>query len=95
LIRGGGLRGGHYFETRNSIAIRNVVYIPGVRVTGAITEGGRAKLRISGRKAAHGQLTFHGDHVSGVLAGRRVNGRIHSLAKPARAAVAATAHIGR
>ena len=89
LIRGGGLRGGHYFETRRTIELRNVVYVPGVRVNGAVLEGGRAVLKISGRKAAHGHLRLRGDRISGVLAGRRVRGRIRSLAEPARATAAA------
>ncbi|HYZ27929.1 MAG TPA: alpha/beta fold hydrolase [Thermoleophilaceae bacterium] len=91
LIRGGGLRGGRYFETRSTIELRNVVYIPGVRVNGAVTEGGAARLTISGRKATHGHLRIRGGRVSGVLGGRRVSGRIRSLAEPARTAVAAVA----
>jgi pimeloyl-ACP methyl ester carboxylesterase len=96
LIRGGGLRGGHYFETRTTIALRRVEYLPGVVVSGAISEGGVAHLRLSGVKAARGHLNFRRGRVTGVLGGHRVHGRINSLAQPARtAAVAVSAHLGR
>jgi hypothetical protein len=91
LIHGGGLRGGRYFETGNSIVLRRVVYIPGVQVSGRVSDRGVATLTVSGAKAAHGQLEIRGNRVSGVLAGRRVHGQIQSLAEPARAAVAAVA----
>jgi pimeloyl-ACP methyl ester carboxylesterase len=96
LIRGGGLRGGRFFETRTTIALRNVVYIPGVRVNGAITEGGGANLAIAGSKASRGHLRFRGARVSGVLGGHPVSGRIRSLSEPALAASAAVSkHLGR
>jgi hypothetical protein len=96
LIRGGGLRGGRFYETRNSIALRDVVYIPGVRVNGFISEGGGATVTLAGAKAAHGTLRFRGNRVSGVLGGHRLAGRIRSLSQPARAAVARISrHIGR
>jgi hypothetical protein len=96
-LRGGGLRGGRYFETRTTIALRNVVYIPGVTISGAITEGGAATLTISGNKAARGHLRFRGNgRVTGVLDGKSVNGRIVSLAEPAQAATAAVSkHLAR
>src|SRR3954447_6969723 len=96
LIRGGGLRGGRYFETRTTIRLRNVVYIPGVRVSGDVFEGGGATLTIAGGEASHGHLRLRGGHVTGVLAGRRVNGRIRSLAQPAQAASAVVSrHLSR
>ncbi|HEX6713886.1 MAG TPA: alpha/beta fold hydrolase [Thermoleophilaceae bacterium] len=97
LIRGGGLRGGHYFETRTTIALRDVVYVPGVRINGAVTEGGGATLTIDGGNAARGHLRFHGaGRVTGVLGGRSVNGRIRSLSEPARATTAAVSrHLSR
>jgi pimeloyl-ACP methyl ester carboxylesterase len=88
LIRGGGLRGGRFFETRNTIALRNVVYIPGARVSGHIGENGSAALTIAGSRASRGQLRMRGSRVSGVLGGHRVSGRIRSLAQPARAVAA-------
>jgi hypothetical protein len=97
LIRGGGLRSGRYFETRTTIALRKVVYVPGVRVSGAVTEGGGATLTIDGGKAAHGHLRLYGNgRITGVLGGKAVNGRIHSLAQPARTGSAAVSkHLGR
>jgi pimeloyl-ACP methyl ester carboxylesterase len=96
LIRGGGLRGGRFYETRNSIELRDVVYVPGVRVNGFISDGGGATVTLTGAKAAHGSLRFRGSRVSGVLGGHRVAGRIRSLSQPARAAVAGISrHIGR
>jgi pimeloyl-ACP methyl ester carboxylesterase len=96
LIRGGGLRGGRYFETRTTIELHNVVYVPGVSVTGAISEGGRAHLFIRGAKAARGELRLRDGRVTGVLGRHRVNGRILSLAQPARAGVASvSSHLGR
>jgi hypothetical protein len=96
LIRGGGLRGGRYFETRTTIELHDVVYIPGVHVTGAISEGGNANLFIRGRKAAAGHIRFRDGRVSGVLGGRRVSGRIFSLSQPARtAAMSVRKRLGR
>ncbi len=42
LITGGGLRGGRFYETSDSIALRGVVYIPGVTLSGRIASGGAA-----------------------------------------------------
>lgn len=88
LIRGGGLRGGRFFETRSSIRLQNVVYVPGVVVTGEVEEGGTATVRISGVRAARGTLRFRGNRVQGVLGARRIRGRIRSLSQPARAQMA-------
>lgn len=96
LIRGGGLRGGRFFETRNTIRLKDVVYIPGVTVTGDVQEGGGATVRVSGGRAARGTLRFRGNRVHGVLAGRRVSGRIHSLSQPASAELARVSkHLAR
>ncbi|MEA2492945.1 MAG: hypothetical protein QOJ29_856 [Thermoleophilaceae bacterium] len=96
LIRGGGLRGGHFFETRTSIALRDVVYVPGVHVSGSISDGGAAAVTIGGGRASRGHLRFRRNLVSGVLDGHRVHGRIRSLSQPARAAIAGiSSHIGR
>jgi pimeloyl-ACP methyl ester carboxylesterase len=88
LIRGGGLRGGQYYETTISIELDDVVFIPGVHVTGEITESGAANLRISGRSASKGRIRIARGLVTGVLGGRSIRGRIDSLAKPANAAAA-------
>jgi pimeloyl-ACP methyl ester carboxylesterase len=93
MIRGGGLRSGRYFETRTTIALRNVEYVPGVRVSGAVTEGGAARLTIGGGKAARGHMHLSArGRVTGVLGGKAVSGRIRSLAEPAAAASAAVSH---
>ena len=84
LIRGGGLRGGRYYEGRNWIQLAGVTYVPGVHVSGRLYSGGRAEVRVGGRAAADGLLTVRGGRVSGRLDGRRVSGRIRSLARPAR-----------
>ena len=88
LIEGGGLRGGRFFETRNSIRMRSVMLVPGVSISGDITEGGGAMFRIAGSKSARGHLRIHGNHVAGTIGGHRVSGQIKSIAKPARAALA-------
>jgi hypothetical protein len=76
--------------------MRDVVYIPGVRISGDVGEGGGAVLNISGGKAAKGHLRFRAGRVSGVLGGRRVSGSINSLASPASSATAAVSrHLGR
>jgi pimeloyl-ACP methyl ester carboxylesterase len=93
LIRGGGLRGGRYLETRSSIELRDVVFVPGVRVNGQITNGGAANLRLSGGRASRGQISIRGRRGTGVLGGKRVNGRIRTLAQPARRASAARSRI--
>jgi pimeloyl-ACP methyl ester carboxylesterase len=96
LIQGGGLRGGRYFETRTTIRLRDVVYIPGVHISGDVGEGGGAVLNISGGNAANGHLRFRAGRVSGVLGGRRVSGSINSLASPANSATAAVSrHLSR
>jgi pimeloyl-ACP methyl ester carboxylesterase len=96
LIQGGGLRGGRYFETRTTIRLRDVVYIPGVHLSGDVGEGGGAVLNISGRNAAPGHLRFRGGRVTGVLGGRPVRGSINSLAQPASTASAAVSrHLSR
>jgi pimeloyl-ACP methyl ester carboxylesterase len=87
IIRGGGLRGGWFHETRNSIRLRGVVFVQGVHVSGDVMEGGAARLVISGPAAAAGHLRLGHGRASGVLGGRRVNGRIRSLSSPAFAAV--------
>jgi len=89
LIRGGGLRGGRFFETANSIRLEKVEFIPGVLVSGDVAEGGAARLAVAGPRAAAGHVVIRHGRVTGVLGGKRVNGRIRSLSQPARAAAAA------
>jgi hypothetical protein len=65
-------------------------------VSGDITEGGVAMVRVSGIKAARGHLRIRNRRVAGALGGRRVKGRIRSLTEPAIAAAArVSAHLSR
>jgi pimeloyl-ACP methyl ester carboxylesterase len=82
-----GLRSGRATTTGSRYALRRVEYVPGVTVTGTVpVEGGSAKLRVGGKAAAHGTLTFHADGlVTGRLGGRRI-----SMRPAARAAQAVT-----
>jgi pimeloyl-ACP methyl ester carboxylesterase len=93
IIRGGGLRGGRYYETRNSIALRDVVYIPGVHVTGEVTSGGTATLQISGKSAAGGHIRIKRGRVTGVLGGSAIRGRLVALSAPAAATATVAAHL--
>jgi hypothetical protein len=93
IIRGGGLRGGRYYETRNAIALRDVVFIPGVHVTGQVTEGGTATLQISGKSAARGHIRISRGRVTGVLGGGPIRGRLVALSAPAAAAASVAAHL--
>jgi pimeloyl-ACP methyl ester carboxylesterase len=94
IIRGGGLRGGSFHETRTSIRLRDVVFVDGVHVSGDITDNGRAALTVRGPAAAAGQLHFVHSHVTGVLGGRRVDGHIRALSQPA-ALAAVSRHLRR
>ena len=80
-----GLRSGRATATGSRYALRRVEYVPGVTVTGTVpVEGGSAKLRISGKTAPHGTLTFHPDGlVTGTLGGRRVS--LHPAVRAAQA----------
>lgn len=82
VIHGGGLRGGTFRELRSTIVLRNLVYVPGVRLSGTLSQGGKAVLRVAGPLAAHGTLQIAGHRVTGVLDGRPVHGRIGSIARP-------------
>ena len=87
LIRGGGLRGGRYFETRTRSRCDNVVYIPGVHVSGEVSEGGASTLTISGGNGLTRPPPDPRAAASPACsAAARVNGRIRSLSQPARAA---------
>ena len=89
IIHGGGLRGGWFHETRNAIALHDVVFIQGVHVSGDVTEGGAARLQISGPAASPGHVRLAHGRVTGVLGGRRINGALRSLSQPGSAAFAA------
>jgi hypothetical protein len=76
----GGLRGGSVaIGAAQHLLMRRVSYVPGVRVSGAISSflfgGGdtsRGKLQVSGPAAARGVLTLRKGVLSGYLGGRRI-----------------------
>jgi pimeloyl-ACP methyl ester carboxylesterase len=92
LARGGGLRAGRYrISEDNTLELRGVVFVPGVRVSGTVRRFGerrqRGQLRVSGQDAPAGTLRLRGRRVAGRLAGRRVSA-ILSAGSPARAVAA-------
>ena len=54
-LSGPGLRGGRFVLRRDTIALRDFEFVPGVRLTGTIGRGG-ARLHVSGGAAADGTL---------------------------------------
>jgi pimeloyl-ACP methyl ester carboxylesterase len=74
--RGGGLRGGSYRLTRR-LALRDLVVVPGVRVSGRESRSGALRLRVGGRAAARGTVAVSPrGRLSGRLGGRRVRARL-------------------
>jgi hypothetical protein len=73
--RAGGLRGGRVVVRNEVITLFNVIYVPGVRVSGTVplSSLGRQKLRLNGPKGAHGTLTVTPTTLTGRLDGRRIN----------------------
>jgi len=73
--RAGGLRGGRVF-VRNGrvISLFDVVYVPGVKVSGTVPlrASGTQRLRIRGPKAARGTLTISPATITGRVGGRRI-----------------------
>lgn len=78
-VRAGGLRAGFFVDRGDARLVRNFSYVPGVRISGAVTPDDRLAGRISvhGRFASRGILTVtRRGTVAGVLGGRRVQGRL-------------------
>jgi pimeloyl-ACP methyl ester carboxylesterase len=72
--RAGGLRGGRATVRNGSLSLFDVVYVPGVKVSGSVPLGGGAQvLRVRGPKAAHGELTITAAAISGRLDGRAIS----------------------
>ena len=93
LVRGGGLRAGSYRLTeRNTLHLRGVAFVPGLRVSGTVERLGErrqaGRLRLSGPAAARGTVRVHGRRVSGRLGGRPVRATLGDGAGRARAAAA-------
>ena len=77
IARGGGLRGGRYrIDGRNAVHLDDLVFVPGVRVSGRVrgfgTRRQRGRLRLSGRAAPGGVLSLRGRRVTGRLGGKEV-----------------------
>jgi hypothetical protein len=95
LARGGGLRHGTYrIGGGGTLVLRDLAYVPGVRLSGRIARFGarrqRGLVRIAGAAAPAGSLRVSGQNVEGVLGGRRLRARLNSLAAtPSEAAAAA------
>ncbi len=73
--RAAGLRSGTALASATGFRLRSVQYVPGVSVSGFVPAARTRSttLRVSGRAAARGTITFHPDGiVTGRLGGRRV-----------------------
>jgi hypothetical protein len=74
-LRAGGLRGGLSVLTFSRAKLRNLVYVPGVRVSGRLSSVAifpDGVLRVRGGSAAHGTLRVRNGVMSGTLGGRHV-----------------------
>jgi pimeloyl-ACP methyl ester carboxylesterase len=93
LARGGGLRAGSYRLTgRQTLVLRRLSFVPGLRVTGRLRNflgrRQRGRLHISGPATPDGVIRIRGERVSGRLGGRRVRARLPLDASIARASLA-------
>jgi hypothetical protein len=83
IVRGGGLRAGHYrLDPGAALDLHGVAFVPGVTLTGRI-EGfsvgrQRGRVRIGGSAAPHGVLTIRRQRVTGRLGGRRVSAKLNA-----------------
>ena len=85
---GGGLRGGSWAIDGNKLVLRHYEAVTGVTVSGS--GNARITLRVSGSKAAKGEVTLRsGGRLSGTLGGRKISLRLGApniaAAKAARA----------
>jgi pimeloyl-ACP methyl ester carboxylesterase len=82
--RVGGLRGGYARYATTSIALTRLSYVPGIAITGTyhLAENSSTTLRVTGRGAPNGKITFHGD---GTVTGRLGGHRVQLKASAARA----------
>ena len=83
IARGGGLRAGRYrVDGENTLTLRGVAFVPGVKVSGRVERfGGRRQtgvLRVSA--PASGRLILNGSRVRGRVGGRRVTASLGASA---------------
>lgn len=73
--RAGGLRGGRIIVRNSLLTLFNVVYVPGVQVSGTVplNGGGRQRLTLTGSKAARGKITVTSDTITGRIGGRKIS----------------------
>jgi pimeloyl-ACP methyl ester carboxylesterase len=78
-LRLGALRGGSYVTTRDGFKLKRASLVPGVHVSGALTEGRKGVMRgaftVSGPAAASGRLTLRSSVLRGVVGGRPIRVR--------------------
>jgi len=101
LARGGGLRRGSYrIGSGGTLVLRDLAYVPGVRLSGRIRRFGerrqRGRLRVRGPGVPQGLLRLRGREVEGPLGGRRVRARltVDGADRAAAAKAAAAAQTG-
>ena len=78
-LAAGGLRSGSYTMTPSKAVLRNLSYIPGVRVSGTLRSVAifpAGILRVRGRDAAHGTLRVRDGVMQGRLGGQTVRARL-------------------
>jgi hypothetical protein len=83
VARGGGLRAGRYrIELENTLHLHGVVFVPGVRVSGAVRRFAQrrqaGRLRLSGPASPAGTVRLRGRRISGRLAGQKVSAVLHA-----------------
>ena len=72
--RAGGLRGGRVVVRNSTLTLFDVVYVPGVKVSGTVPlNSGIQRLTLRGPKAAKGKIIVTSSSITGHLDGRKVN----------------------
>jgi pimeloyl-ACP methyl ester carboxylesterase len=73
--RAGGLRGGRIVVRNEILTLFDVVYVPGVKVSGSVplNASGRQRLTIGGSKAAKGKIIVTPSSITGHVGGRRIS----------------------
>jgi pimeloyl-ACP methyl ester carboxylesterase len=68
-VRGGGLRAGHFRAGEHGVSLEDVVYVPGLSVSGRLLNRSAriGSFRLSGSRAVAGRVDYHG---GGIVTGR-------------------------